>query len=64
MAKRKQEAAGMIMPPPWPDDRIHQMAIKLIRTGLELLEQDIYYPMAKPGPEPMADAATKTPDQP
>jgi len=45
-AKSEGTAESMMFPPIYPDDQVRQTAIKLIKMGLELLEQqDIYYPM-------------------
>lgn len=57
MAKRDKAQAKMIMPPPWPPSHtFSELGLKLIRTGLELLEQDYYgYKDAPPDqPMPMA----------
>jgi hypothetical protein len=59
--KDRQEAAAeakMIMPPFWPDDNVRRMGLKLIRMGLELLDQPMPYtkePPPPPRPQPLGE---------
>lgn len=66
MAKKERQAAAeskMIMPPYWPDDQVRKMGLKLIRMGLELLEQPMAYRKAGPEPPPLPPMQPMADDQ-